>query len=499
MKHRNTLHHPNFRFFSLKFLKPRHDRHAKNWLKSDFNLGYYPDRPLRNSYDMTKNNNRSRPEMIISQRRDQIFSRAIISISILAFIMTFVAVSQGLYLAGTIDLSLALILFFAWLLNTNFKKISKILALLSLNLGFLFFSLSYPKEAALYLLFLPLIVLATVVFHKEENLFRYILALLPIVCLVVLFTADIDMIPQGEIALSQIETSLRLNLFSTVVILSAILFFNICIGDNTEQWLSDFAKEADKRSEHFEKANEQLDRFLHRTTHDLRSPLASVKGLVTIASDETKDPNILGLLKRMIERIDHLDTFSKDLIEYSKNSLTDVKYEPIDLRSVVMNVIESLRYIKGKDNIQFQVNVPEKTNYFLDKRRITMIMNNLIGNAIKYHNTDQTAPIIKIDIERSDAEKKIRIVVEDNGSGISHEYHGKVFDMFFRATTLSTGSGLGLFMVKEEINKMNGDIQLKSEPGKGTTFSIVLPIRGHERFDTFIESHFEKGTSPLLN
>ena len=99
-----------------------------------------------------------------------------------------------------------------------------------------------------------------------------------------------------------------------------------------------------------------------------------------------------------------------------------------------------------------------------------------MSNAVKYMNFNKPDPYIRIHI--SQAQQGVNILVEDNGIGIKQEHIDRIFDMFFRATSQATGSGLGLYIVKEAVNKLKGDISIKSQLGQGTQFKIYLPDLG---------------------
>ena len=101
------------------------------------------------------------------------------------------------------------------------------------------------------------------------------------------------------------------------------------------------------------------------------------------------------------------------------------------------------------------------------------MLNNLISNAIRYHNPERENPFVRINANINESGAKIE--VEDNGIGISQEYHEKVFEMFYRVSESSNGSGLGLYIVKEAVNKLNGDITVKSTPGVGSKFTLHIP------------------------
>ena len=108
-----------------------------------------------------------------------------------------------------------------------------------------------------------------------------------------------------------------------------------------------------------------------------------------------------------------------------------------------------------------------------DKNRLNIILNNLISNAITYQDPSKNDPLVNIKVDMSDTETNI--IVKDNGIGISKELQEKIFDMFFRGSENSDGSGLGLYIVKESVEKLNGTINVRSVPGKGSEFRVLIP------------------------
>ena len=150
----------------------------------------------------------------------------------------------------------------------------------------------------------------------------------------------------------------------------------------------------------------------------------------------------------------------------------DVAQKEVDIELLVQNIIKDLKFMDDWERFDFQVNVNLEYPFVTDMSRINTILKNLITNSIKYYNLEEPSPIIKIDI-LSKRDSKV-ISVADNGQGIPDKYHEQVFDMFFRGTERSTGSGLGLYIVAEIVEKMNGHINLVSAPNKGTNFTITF-------------------------
>jgi PAS domain S-box-containing protein len=223
------------------------------------------------------------------------------------------------------------------------------------------------------------------------------------------------------------------------------------------------------------KSNMELDRFVYSVSHDLRAPLLSMLGIVEISEEETTDPFMiqhLGFLKASITK---LDGFVIDILEYSRNARTEVKNQEINFKEMLTDITSDLKYIGGNKtrHVDIKFEIKNQKLFHSDKSRISILLNNLISNAIRYQNPLTDNPFVDIQIDMSDTETGI--IVKDNGIGISKENQKKIFDMFYRVSEKSVGSGLGLYLVKEIVEKLDGHIELESEIGKGTSFNIVLP------------------------
>src|SRR6185437_4629020 len=224
-----------------------------------------------------------------------------------------------------------------------------------------------------------------------------------------------------------------------------------------------------------EKINSELDRFVYSASHDLRAPLKSLLGLVKLAyMDVEKDDYtfIEKYLVMMEQSIGKLDNTIKDIIYYSRNSRMEIVKDEIDFNVLINEAFEKLRYMDGMEKIGKIVTIDNTEPFFSDKTRLSIVFNNIISNAIKYRDNRKES-CLEITIH-TDSEKAL-IVIKDNGIGISEKYIDKIFNMFYRATEQSEGSGLGLYIVKETIDKLQGKIQVKSVMREGTEFTIEVP------------------------
>ena len=238
-------------------------------------------------------------------------------------------------------------------------------------------------------------------------------------------------------------------------------------------------KEKEKRAEELVitnkklvKTNSELDCFVYSVSHDLRSPLTSMLGLITFIEEESHETDTLEHAKMIHNSINSLDGFIKNILNYSKNNRTDIEVEKIQIQKTIDEIVDLLRNMKEAKGIHFEVNIKEEKPFYSDQHRFITIMENLISNSIKYHRKDESSRYIKITGASENGELKLCII--DNGIGIASEYHTKIFDMFFRLSGKVAGSGIGLYIVKETVEKLQGSIQVHSEEGAGAIFDIKL-------------------------
>lgn len=221
------------------------------------------------------------------------------------------------------------------------------------------------------------------------------------------------------------------------------------------------------------RTNFELDSFVYRASHDLRAPLRSVLGLVNLAKAEENEKERNTYLYLVEKSVNKLDTFISDLTNFSRNSRLEVTVSRIDFGSIIEDCLENLKYMDNADRIRTIVQVQGDGDFYSDKTRIGIIFQNIISNAIKYQNLRIEDPYVKIEISISHTH--VSILISDNGKGIKEEYLDKIFNMFFRASQESYGSGLGLYITKQVVEKLHGTISVQSELGSGTTFNIRLP------------------------
>ena len=219
--------------------------------------------------------------------------------------------------------------------------------------------------------------------------------------------------------------------------------------------------------------NTELDNFVYRSSHDLVAPLKSLKGLIHIAKNEKNDDNRDTYFRLMHTSVEKLEDFIKSIMEYSSNSKKDLIRTQIDLNEILESIVQDLKYYDKAERIELIRSINITTTFFSDPKRLKIVLSNLITNCIKYHNSYQDYLFIEVKAEQTDEHVKISVI--DNGRGIEKEYLDRIFDMFFRASDSAQGSGLGLYIVKDTVEKLGGRISVTSDFGKGTTFTLLFP------------------------
>jgi len=221
------------------------------------------------------------------------------------------------------------------------------------------------------------------------------------------------------------------------------------------------------------KMNNELDHFVYSTSHDLRAPMTSIMGLIDLLQTETLSENATDLLKLMKSCLTKSDDTIKEIIDYSRNSRFEIKREKIDTEEMLADIFESIALFDLSKQIKKTLVVSKSADFYGDKLRLKIILSNIMFNAVKYSKSDTNFADIQVDVDISTV--RAVIIIKDSGIGIEPELISKVFEMFYRATEFSTGSGLGLYITKECVDKIGGTINIESEVGVGTVITLNIP------------------------
>ena len=251
-------------------------------------------------------------------------------------------------------------------------------------------------------------------------------------------------------------------------------YFLVCLVNISAQ--KELEEKLLDQTEALQEENHRLELFTYRATHDLKAPLSSVLGLIDILRMEQDEEQREGYLQMMEKSVHRLNDFIRDIVDYAKNANDDLRYEKIEFQELVADVLESLDHMEHAEAIEKTITIHQTNEFYSDEHRLKRILENLISNAYKYSSTHRRDGFVQVEVKVTP--QKAHIEVRDNGQGIDAVHQEKIFTMFYRASEQASGSGLGLYLVKDTIEKMGGTITVSSAVGQGTCFIVDIPS-GH--------------------
>ena len=229
------------------------------------------------------------------------------------------------------------------------------------------------------------------------------------------------------------------------------------------------------KNEIIQKKNEELDKFVSRVSHDLKGPISSLLALYPIVQEDIENSDALHYFELYNNQLVRLNQTVIDLLDLSKVNSLDLLSAEINFESLVRDCMDSYRHYPNYSKIKFEIKIEEGFAVKSDRRLVNTIIQNLIENGIKYCDLEKDEPWVSISILKN-SEESFQIAVQDNGIGIDEKYQSKVFNMFFRANETAQGSGLGMFILKNAVEKLSGELILDSKLGVGTKVVAFLPI-----------------------
>ena len=228
------------------------------------------------------------------------------------------------------------------------------------------------------------------------------------------------------------------------------------------------------KNQELQKAYNELDHLVYSASHDIRGPLTSILGITRLCRIENEEGTLNQYYDYIDESVAKLEMILKSIVDYSRNSRMESLPEVINFNELLEEVLEEISNSEDYfDSVKIETSISDNIQYIGDKGRVYLILENLIRNSIRFaDNSELKKAFVKIDIVTSN--KTVRIKVEDNGIGIHPSEEKRIFHMFYRGNNMSKGSGMGLYIVKEAIDKLEGEIELDSSFGVGSMFKVVL-------------------------
>ncbi|MCS5597635.1 MAG: CHASE domain-containing protein [Alphaproteobacteria bacterium] len=228
-----------------------------------------------------------------------------------------------------------------------------------------------------------------------------------------------------------------------------------------------------------ETANEELEEFAYRTSHDLRSPILSTQSLIEMITEElddfkNKEEVIRKCLSHAATSLEKLSTLIDDILNITKATYADDETTKINIANEINQTLLSINNLDGYSRISIQNNVPDDLNITTKANAFRAVINNLISNAVKYQDEAKESSYLKIYYTQT--KESLLLHFEDNGLGIPKDQQEKIFQMFKRFhPKQSFGSGLGLYIVQKSCRRMNAEISYH-DTGQGSLFTLELPL-----------------------
>ncbi len=247
---------------------------------------------------------------------------------------------------------------------------------------------------------------------------------------------------------------------------------DITLRKKEEEQLQEAHDALQKSDKEAQRLNLELETFMYKSSHDLLGPLASIHGLLVLAKEQDNHPETADYLRMITKSANQLMVTLENLLEVSKIKQGRPQIAQIDFHAIMHEVVTLLSQQQDFAQVEFDVQINAKPPFYSDKNLIFNILYRLVENAFAYRRTNIT-PYISVSIVGDTQQVKLK--VKDNGQGMIDEVQEKIFDMFFKGSELNRGSGLGLYIVKNALEKLNGTIQVESRERSGSEFTVIIP------------------------
>ncbi len=222
--------------------------------------------------------------------------------------------------------------------------------------------------------------------------------------------------------------------------------------------------------------NSEMDLVIKGLSHDLKAPINSAKGLLELTENESNTEFNSELRSHLQKSLNRLDDITNDLLGMVYNHRSSLEKTKINIKKIIEEVIDNQENESGYKDSEWKIKVDQKADFYVDSKRIKLILRNLFSNSIKYRDKNKAKNIIEIKANCNN--DYLKIEVKDNGIGMKKEQLDKVFEMFYRADHSTRGIGLGLHIIKQAVQKLDGTIEINSEYQEGTEIIFSIPNMG---------------------
>lgn len=217
--------------------------------------------------------------------------------------------------------------------------------------------------------------------------------------------------------------------------------------------------------------NKKIQSAIYKIIHDIQSPLSSIEGLINLTKIEKNTQSTFSNLYLIEKSVVNLKQHIQSTL---KISTSVSKIESVNFKKLFNEFYESIKYIEILNKIDFQINITQDFDFYTYRDEINSIISNIVSNSLKYYDKtkQQSYILIQIDVSKRNA----IITIKDNGIGMPENVINKIFDMHYKVKKNSSiGTGIGLRIVKDSVNSLNGNITVNSTLGQGSEFTITIP------------------------
>jgi len=223
------------------------------------------------------------------------------------------------------------------------------------------------------------------------------------------------------------------------------------------------------------KLNDELHRFVYSMSNDLRGPFASIMGLVEILKTEELPRSVSAPVELIEQSVNRVDYYVRNVLEYYQHSKSEQLNSEIDFKEIFQNLFLDLKALESDMDFDFKLRA--NSQYHGDEFRVRVLFSHLLANAIHFRSATQKKPLIKVEVNIGP--DMVHVILFDNGLGMIADQVDTLFSIFFRNSNSQNrpGRGVGLFIVKEILESLNGQIAIRKtqDESAGMEFEVTLP------------------------
>jgi signal transduction histidine kinase len=216
-----------------------------------------------------------------------------------------------------------------------------------------------------------------------------------------------------------------------------------------------------------------VEHFINSCSHDLRAPLASIRGLVKLADYYPQNDEVNKCFKMIDNCTDTMDKLIRSLEEFMVINHYSVVPEEVNCEVLIDDILSGFKTEAQEQQIQIHTEVKVSKPLFGDRFIFTLILKHLVKNAITFQDASKKNKFVDIKVEADNQHTCLHVI--DNGIGIPAGYYREIFKPFFRASTQSKGVGMGLFLLSHLVSKINATVKFRSDEHVGSSFTILIP------------------------